>query len=179
MIADHGPSAGGGRFARVENLFAALAQWALFAMLALVIVQIVTRYLLNDPVGEVVTITETYLMPVIVFFTIAALQRDDGHIRVDLLYLRFGGRGRQLADLLIALLSAVFWAVVVYASAGETIFSWRMGYEVSKNFPVPVASAIGVVPVGGTLILVRLVLQAAAAVRALRAPLPPRADVPA
>jgi TRAP-type C4-dicarboxylate transport system permease small subunit len=165
-------SPAGGRLARVEDAFATVAHWALFVLLALVIVQVFTRYVLNDPFGEVVTITETYLMPAIVFFTIAALQRDDGHIRVDLLYLKFGGRVRQLADLLIFVLSAGFWAVVLYASANETLFAWRMGYEVSKNFPVPVASAIGVVPVGAALILVRLLLQIGATLRALRRPLP-------
>ena len=171
MDAREAAPAGGG-LARLENAFATLAHWALFVLLALVIVQVFTRYVLNDPFGEVVTITETYLMPAIVFFTIAALQRDDGHIRVDLLYLKVGGRTRQLADLLIHVLSAAFWVVVLYASASETLFAWRMGYEVSKNFPVPVASAIGIVPVGATLILVRLLLQIGASFRALRRPLP-------
>ncbi len=158
--------------ARVENLFEALARAALFVLLALVVTQAFTRYVLNDPIGEVVTVTETYLMPGIVFFTLAALQRDDGHVRVDLLYGAWGGRTRQVADLLIAVLSTAFWVVVVYASASETLFSLRMGYEVSKDLPLPLASAIGIVPLGGTLILLRLVLQIAAALGALRAPAP-------
>ncbi len=154
---------------RIENLFAALASAALFVLLALVVAQAFTRYVLNDPIGEVVTVTETYLMPAIVFFTMAALQRDDGHVRVDLLYGSWRGRTKRIADLLIAMLSAAFWAVVVYASVGETVFSLRMDYEVSKDLPLPLASAIGIVPLGGTLILLRLMLQIAAALRAMRA----------
>jgi len=172
MITDDAQPFRRGWFDRVEDLFAGLAQWALIVLLALVIFQIVARYALSEPVGEVVTVTETYLMPAIVFFTIAALQRNDGHVRVDLLYVNLRGRARQIADLLILVLSALFWSVVVYASAGETLFSFRMGYEVSKNFPVPLGSAIGLVPVGGTLILIRLVLQAAATARALGRPVP-------
>ena len=162
----------GGWLARVENLFATLAQWALFVLLALVIFQVFTRYVLNDPFGEVVTITETYLMPVLVFFTIAALQRDDGHIRVDVVYINLRGRRKQFVDLAIFVVSAAFWIVVIYASASETMFSFRMDYEVSKNFPVPLWSAQAVVPLGGALILMRLLLQAVHTTRALGQPLP-------
>ena len=172
-------SAARGGLARAgRDLFEALARAALFVLLALVVTQAFTRYVLNDPIGEVVTVTETYLMPGIVFFTLAALQRDDGHVRVDLLYGAWGGRTRQVADLLIAVLSTAFWVVVVYASASETLFSLRMGYEVSKDLPLPLASAIGIVPLGGTLILLRLVLQIAAALGALRAPRPCRRRAP-
>ena len=162
-----------GIWARIEDGFAVLAQGALFVLLLLVLVQVFTRYALNDPIGEVVAVTETYLMPIIVFFTIATLQRNDGHIRVELLHAKFAGRGRQVADLVIALVCAAFWAIVVHASVQETLFSLQMGYEISKNLPFPVATAIGVVPIGGTLILVRLLIQAVGAVRALRAPLAP------
>src|SRR5690606_15125833 len=120
----------GGWFARVEDLFATLSQCALAVLLALVVFQIFTRYVLNDPFGEVVSITETYLMPAMVFFAIAALQRHDGHIRVDLLYVKWKGRLKQAVDLGIFLVSAVFWVIVIYASATETLFSLRMDYEV-------------------------------------------------
>jgi len=49
--------------------------------------EVFVRYVLNDPIGEVVTVTETYLMPGIVFFTLAALQRED-EIRKALARLR-------------------------------------------------------------------------------------------
>ena len=162
----------GGWFARVEDFFAAVSQWALAVLLALVVVQIVTRYVLNDPLGEVVSITETYLMPGMVFFAIAALQRHDGHIRVDLLYVTFRGRTKQALDLVIFVASAAFWAFVIYASATETLFSLRMDYEVSRTLPFPLWTALVVVPLGGLLIMIRLLLQAMSTARAMSRPLP-------
>lgn len=162
----------GGVFARVEDLFAGLSQWALAVLLALVVVQILTRYVLNDPLGEVVSITETYLMPAMVFFAIAALQRNDGHIRVDLLYVTFKGRFKQVIDLLVFLASAAFWAFVLYASLGETLFSLRMDYEVSRTLPFPLWTALVVVPLGSALVCIRLLLQAVSTVLALGRPLP-------
>jgi len=162
----------GSWFARVEDLFAAISAWALAALLALVVFQIFTRYVLNDPFGEVVTITETYLMPGMIFFAIAALQRHDGHIRVDLLYVVFKGRTKQAVDLFIFLASAAFWIMVIYASATETLFSLRMDYEVSRTLPVPVWTALVVVPIGGALITIRLLLQAAGVIARMRQPLP-------
>lgn len=157
-------------FSRVESLFAALSQIALFVLLILVGVQVVTRYLLNNPIGEVVSITETYLMPAMVFFAIASLQRRDGHIRVDLIYGKLSGRRKLLIDALIDALSAVFWAIVVYASAADTLFSLRMGYEVSKELTLPLASAQVIVPIGGLLVTIRLLLQMVGAFRALGQP---------
>lgn len=162
----------GGWFARVEDLFAGLSQWALAVLLVLVVVQVLTRYVLNDPLGEVVSITETYLMPAMVFFAIAALQRNDGHIRVDLLYVTFRGRFKQVIDLVVFIASAAFWGFVVYASAGETLFSLRMDYEVSRTLPFPLWTALVVVPLGGALIFIRLLLLAVSTAMALRRPLP-------
>lgn len=162
----------GGWFARVEDFFATLAQWALAVLLVLVVFQIITRYVLNDPFGEVVGITETYLMPAMVFFAIAALQRHDGHIRVDLLYVTFSGRRKQIVDLLVALVAAAFWAFVIYATTEETLFTWRQDYEISRDLPYPQWTALIVVPLGGALILIRLLLQAVATARAMNKPLP-------
>jgi TRAP-type C4-dicarboxylate transport system permease small subunit len=162
----------GGLFARVEDFFATIAQWALAVLLVLVMFQIITRYVLNDPFGEVVGITETYLMPAMVFFTIAALQRHDGHIRVDLLYITFKGRLKQLVDLLVAVVAAAFWGFVIYATADETLFTWRQDYEISRDLPFPQWTALIVVPLGGALIMIRLLLQAAATASAMRQPLP-------
>jgi TRAP-type C4-dicarboxylate transport system permease small subunit len=172
MVPDSEKPPAGGLFARVEDLFATLSQWALAVLLALVVVQIVTRYVLNGPLGEVVSITETYLMPAMVFFAIAALQRHDGHIRVDLLYVVFKGRTKQVIDLIILVASAAFWIFVIYASATETLFSLRMDYEVSRTLPFPQWTALVVVPLGGALILIRLLLQSVSTVMAMNQPLP-------
>jgi TRAP-type C4-dicarboxylate transport system permease small subunit len=172
MVPDSEKPPSGGWFARVEDLFAALSQWALAVLLGLVVVQIVTRYVLNDPLGEVVAITETYLMPGMVFFAIAALQRIDGHIRVDLLYVVFKGRSKQIIDLIIFIASIAFWAFVIYASATETLFSLRMDYEVSRTIPFPQWTALVVVPIGGLLILIRLLLQTVSTVKVMNQPLP-------
>jgi len=172
MVPDSEKPPSGGWFARVEDFFATISQWALAILLALVMVQIITRYVLNDPLGEVVGITETYLMPGMVFFAIAALQRNDGHIRVDLLYVVFKGRTKQVIDLFIFLASVVFWAIVIYASATETLFSLRMDYEVSRTLPFPQWTALVVVPIGGLLILIRLLLQTISTVKAINQPLP-------
>jgi TRAP-type C4-dicarboxylate transport system permease small subunit len=172
MAPDSEKPPAGGWFARVEDFFATISQWALAILLALVVVQIVTRYVFNDPLGEVVSITETYLMPAMVFFAIAALQRNDGHIRVDLLYVTLKGRIRQVIDLTIFVVSALFWAFVIYASSSETLFSLRMDYEISRTIPFPQWTALIVVPIGGMLILIRLLLQAVSTAVALNRPLP-------
>lgn len=145
--------------APIEDALNWTARLALASLLVLMIVQVCTRYLLNNPLGDVVTITETYLMPAIVFFSLAALQRQHGHIRVDLVYDRFHGRTKIVADALIALIGLAYWLVLLWAAARETLFTWEMGYEIGRDFPIPLATALVIVPIGALAIVLRLVVQ--------------------
>ena len=63
-----------------------LSRAALTIMLVLILVQVFTRYILNDPIEGVIGATEFYLMPIIVFGSLSYLEMHDGHVRVGILF---------------------------------------------------------------------------------------------
>lgn len=146
--------------ATLEDALSWMARLSLQILLGLMLAQVIARYFFNQPLGEVITLTETYLMPALVFFGLATVQRHREHVRVDILYARFRGRPKQIIDICIWIVSAAYWALIAYCGAQEAHFSWEMGYELSKDLPVPVASALVIVPIGTIILALRLFTEA-------------------
>lgn len=140
----------------IEDVLSWIAQAALGLLVVLVVVQVITRYFLGQPFGDVITLTESYLMPGLVFLSLAVVQRRGGHIHVDLIISRFNESTRRVVNAFVFLVSAIYWLVIAYGGTLETVFSWRMGYEISRNFPVAEFTALVIVPVGAFVIALRL-----------------------
>lgn len=143
-----------------------LARLSLILMVALISVQVFTRYVLNDPLQGVIGITEQFLMPLMVFCSLSYVEMHDGHIRAGILYDAYPPRVRKVAHAAICLVCAVFFALVVYATASEAWVSYSQGYETSGDISVPLVWALVVPPVGCFLLVLRLI------VNALRGPKP-------
>jgi TRAP-type transport system small permease protein len=74
---------------------------------------IVGRWLFNSPLRGTVELTELAMITV-VYLSFAYAQHRDDHISVDVLYQRFGARGRAVLDTFSALLSLVVLALIAW-----------------------------------------------------------------
>lgn len=166
---DAGPGTGAGQgalrlpFAWLSLLETALlwiSRLSLVVLLALIVLQVLYRALLNSPMGEVVSVTETFIMPVMVFFALGYTLATDSHIRMTVVYRLFGGRAKAAVDLGIAVISAALWIAIAWAGFHEAQFAHKLGYEVSHEIRLPLALALSVVPVGAGALALRLVLDA-------------------
>ena len=140
-----------------EAALGALARTAMALMLVLILVQVFTRYVLNDAL-PVVGITEVYLMPIIVFFSLSRVEAMNAHIRVDLLYGRLTARAQRWLDAAIMLAGAVFWGLVAWYGTDEMKTAYARDYLTSGEFAWPLWMALLVVPVGAGLFTLRLLL---------------------
>lgn len=98
------------------------------------------------------------LMPIIVFGSLAYIQRENQHIRVEFIYDRLGARGRAVLDLLNSL-------VVTLASAALAGFSWQ-GFlrsnaikESGMAFPFPIYPVKFFIVVGLTVMILKMVVE--------------------
>ncbi|MDX5361465.1 MAG: TRAP transporter small permease [Alphaproteobacteria bacterium] len=155
---------------RAERLLLGIARIALLILLGMVVVQVTARFAFNSPAGEIVAITEAYIMPLMVFLALAYVQTVDGHVRVIVLYRLASGRAKHALDAVIALLSMGFWALVAYTGWSEVVFAQSLGYEVSHEIRLPLATALIIVPVGAGALSLRLLLSAVQDVLALVSP---------
>jgi len=103
------------RLEDIVDIAGRLAAWACLAQVVLVAVNVVLRYLFH--IGPVaLQELEWHLMsPIALIGMSYGLSRGD-HVRVDLLYGRFGEKGKAAVDLLAAALCAGIAAAVFFLS---------------------------------------------------------------
>jgi C4-dicarboxylate transporter DctQ subunit len=143
------PSAGRRIFDRVEEL---IGGGAFVAMTAIVFVNVVFRYVFNDPIpgaDELATLCFTWA----VFVGAAAGVRQRLHIGIEFIVARFPPRGRAAVGLAVAVLMAAFAGLIgVYGI--KLMLSGHF-----KRTPVlqwPYTWVYLAIPVGAALMLVRL-----------------------
>jgi TRAP-type C4-dicarboxylate transport system permease small subunit len=137
-------------------LFAAVAVAIMVSMIAGT-ADVVFIRLLSRTVRGSVEFSQN-LMPIIVFGSLAYVQRHQQHIRVEFLYDRLGPTGRAVLDALNAL-------IVTIASAALTWVSWR-GYQRSNAikesgmaFPFPIYPVKGFIVIGLSVMVLKMFIE--------------------
>lgn len=155
---------------RLDTLANWLSRAAIAIMLALILVQVFTRYVMNAPIEGVIGATEFYLMPIIVFGSLSYLEMHDGHVRVGLLFDALPLRARAGLDVVLRLAAAAFFALVCYGAAREALKAWSAGYRTSGDVDAPLVTTLVIAPIGCLLIVLRLLVNAAGDIQRLRRP---------
>lgn len=101
-------------YGRLLTLCGIIAGIVTFAIMLLVTVNGVARYLFNSPVAGAFELTEGAL-PIIIFFSLALTQYHGGHIRVTLITDRLGPMMARAAMVLAMLAGAVLFAWAAWA----------------------------------------------------------------
>ncbi|SCM69872.1 TRAP transporter small permease subunit [Donghicola eburneus] len=100
---------------RLERFMALLAGLAVFGLMVLAVVSVSGRNGFNQPLpGYVDWITQ--LMPLIAFMGVSYVQRDGGHIRMDILVARLSGRPLWLFELITTGLILILMLLLVWGS---------------------------------------------------------------
>jgi len=100
--------------------------WLTFAMAFLTVFIVVLRYAFNE---SAIMLQESviYMHGAVLLLGIPYALKEDGHVRVDLIYSRMSERGRTLVDVtghLVCLLPVC--AFILYFSVGYVANSWRV-----------------------------------------------------
>jgi TRAP-type C4-dicarboxylate transport system permease small subunit len=143
---------------RLDEMLNLIACIALVLMLFAVVLQVITRYAMKDPIGGVIGISEQFLMPLVVFLSLSWVQKHEGHIRVAALWDRLGSRARRIVGGLVNALGALLFAIVTWAVGSEAFLSWQMGYDTSGDISVPLMLALLIPTFGSALLTLRLAL---------------------
>ena len=101
-------------FGALTTLFLWLAAAATAAMMLHVAADVVAKLLLRQPILGTLETVSLYYMVAVVFLPLAAVQRDRGHIFIELFTQRLNARAQRLLDALALLLTfalavTLFW----------------------------------------------------------------------
>ncbi|MGH6727812.1 MAG: TRAP transporter small permease subunit [Pseudolabrys sp.] len=135
---------GYGHVLRAMGFIAAVAT---FVMMALVVANIVGRYLFNKPLDGTLEFTESLLV-LIIFLSVALTQYNGGHIRVTLLTRRMPKTWAHALNIFCMLAGAAFFSWCAYAAWRFALQSWSFkeqewGTVVFPLYPVKFVVFIG------------------------------------
>jgi TRAP-type C4-dicarboxylate transport system permease small subunit len=166
----------------LERKLALISGLAVFALMILAVVSVGGRNLFNAPIPGYVDWIEQ-AMPLLAFMGIAYVQRDGGHIRMDILIGRLQGRALWLAELVSLLLVLLLMLALVWGSWSHFGRSFDFAAPLwsrdsSIDISLPLWPAKLLVPVAFSVLCLRLVLQIWGYGRAFLLNLPAPAAVP-
>jgi TRAP-type C4-dicarboxylate transport system permease small subunit len=131
----------------VNRVFAALACLIVLAIMALIVIEVVYRYLLNDPIAWVLDVT-IYMLVFVFFLALAPALESGSHIEVDLfdpLIPASARKAQQVVGKSLTLLFAAifFWFVFTYYR--EIVDTDEMSFTI---LPIRLALVYWIGPVG-------------------------------
>ncbi len=123
------------------------------AIIAICFVAVIFRYVLNDSLTWAEELSR-YLFIAMVFLGAAYVVSDNGHLRMDVLYLSLPQRGRRVIDIVTVVCAAFF---LVYAVKALWIGVGLVGRQRWSSLPLPMRWAYLPMLIGAILSLVYLV----------------------
>lgn len=141
-------------FTRLTNrVFAALACVIVLAVMALIVVEVVYRYLLNDPIAWVLDVT-IYMLVFVFFLALAPALESGSHIEVDLfdpLIPASARKAQQIVGKLLTLLFSMIFLWFVFAYYREIVDTDEMSFTI---LPIRLALVYWIGPVGALQFLI-------------------------
>lgn len=148
---------------RVETFLALISGLAVFSLMVLAVVSVGGRKLFNAPLPGYVDWIEQ-VMPLIAFMGIAFVQRDGGHIRMDIFVGKLRGRFLWAAEFFAILLMLMLMVLIVWGSFAHFQRSFDFNATLwsrdsSMDIAIPLWPAKLLVPIAFATICLRLLLQ--------------------
>mgnify|MGYP006278299205 CR=1 FL=1 len=138
-----------------------LAIWfgtiVVFLLIVHVTADVGLRYLFNSPLPGTILIVSVFYMIPIVFLPLAAVEEDDGHITVELIYDLLAERIRWILRLFSLLLSMTVFGALALRTFEEAILKFDTGtFAMEAGMRIPTWPAYFTLPIGFGLMLLVL-----------------------
>ncbi len=149
--------------ARVERFMALISGLGIFSLMVLAVVSVGGRNLFNMPLPGYVDWIEQ-AMPLVAFLGIAYVQREGGHIRMDMLIGHLRGRALWLFELISVVLILLLMMALVWGSWAHFQRSFDLNAPLwsrdsSIDIGIPIWPSKLLVPVAFSVLCLRLVIQ--------------------
>lgn len=148
---------------RLEQFLALVSGLAVFSLMVVAVVSVGGRNMFNMPLPGYVDWIEQ-IMPLVAFMGIAYVQREGGHIRMDILIGQLRGRALWLAEMISVIMILLLMAALIYGSWSHFLRSlnfnapWWSG-DSSIDIGIPIWPSKLLIPVAFSVLSLRLVVQ--------------------
>lgn len=90
-------------------------------MMLHILLDVLCRNFLNQPIPGTIEVVSAYYMVAIAYFPLAHISRGEGHIAVELFTSGLSARGQRTLGVAVGLLTAVYLALLLWASSVAAI----------------------------------------------------------
>lgn len=166
----------------IERVMALVSGLAVLSLMVLAVVSVTGRNGFNAPIPGYVDWIEQ-AMPLIAFMGVSYVQREGGHIRMDMVVGLLRGRALWLVEMISVALILVLMLLLIWGSWAHFVRSFDFSAPLwsndsSMDIALPLWPAKLIVPVAFSVLALRLVLQMAIYGRAFVKGDPAPAGVP-
>jgi C4-dicarboxylate transporter, DctQ subunit len=117
---------------------------------------VIMRYFFVRPTGWSNDLSG-YLIYAITFLGVACVQRERGHISIDILIERFGAKTRITANCVTSILSAIFCGIYSWKGFEATWVSYVHQYPLVGGIKIPEFTILWLLPFGMFLLFIELI----------------------
>lgn len=132
----------------------------MFAIMLVVVTDVVMRYFVNAPLSWSYELISLYLMVGLFFLTLSDALAHHAHVAVDILHHYMPERVRHGAEVVGYVLATPVFAAICYLSAVTTWQSFQGGDVLAGHIPWPTWAAQIFVPLGVGVLVLRMALRA-------------------
>ncbi len=146
---------------RAVRILALVGAIGTVAMMFHICIDVVLRDFFRISLVTTPEVVARYYMVIVAFLPLAWLERQNGMISVELLEWALGPRARQVSDILVALLSALIYGVLAWATTRSALQHFSVGTFVEfTDYKMPVWHSFLLPPLGFVLAAAVCLLKA-------------------
>ncbi|HPD96688.1 MAG TPA: TRAP transporter small permease [Synergistales bacterium] len=142
---------------QINNALAELSGWLVTAIMALLILDIISR--LSGRAVQGVSEFAVFALVATVYLGLSHCEEKESHLRVEFFSDRFKGRSKRISDTFDYAVAVIFVSVALYASWRSALFSFQTGESVPGTIPLPIYPAKFVVFTGLLFYLAQLIIN--------------------
>ena len=146
-----------------------LQAWLIFGLMVMLLIEVLTRYLLQSPLSLAEELGG-YMLVAITFMGLAYTWKEKGHVRVELLISRFPEKARQRIRFITLIAATIFTIPLIKACydllLDSILFSSRSGGWLRTPLVYPQTILI----IGAVLLFLQLLAEIIKAIMAFKKP---------
>jgi TRAP-type transport system small permease protein len=144
---------------KTDEILAYISSFALFSMMILIFINAISRYFLTKPLSGVIEFTGEYLMVIMVFLAMSFTQKNDGHVKVELLQKFLPEKLKIVIEVLVKILSASIFILLTYTSYLLFVRNLNQDIRSISTLAYPLAPAVFLISFGSLVMSLRLLLS--------------------
>jgi TRAP-type C4-dicarboxylate transport system permease small subunit len=153
--------------ARAELMLSAVAIALLFCIMIIVVLDVFMRYVVGRPFAFTYDLVGVYLMAGVFFLALSHAQAANANVAVDILLAKFSEPMRRVGDIIACIAGGSVFLLIAVVGFHRALDSFQSNDVLAGAIPWPMWVSAALVPVGSTVLVLRMLVTACGHVASL------------